>query len=122
MEIQIALTSTSKSLEELKEALQSQPGFIGSEAQLEIKPPPKKKFRSIDPTLVVAIVGAAGPALAALITGLFQFGQKIAAKKYVLETHDGNKLEVPANTSAEEIGKLLKNLGQMSDVKKISVE
>jgi len=121
MEIQIALASTDKSLDDLKEALESQPGFTGLGAQLEIKQR-KKKFRSIDPTLVVAIVGAAGPALAALITGLFQFGQKIAAKKYVLETHDGNKLEVPANTSAEEIGQLLKSLGQMSDVKKISVE
>jgi hypothetical protein len=121
MEIQIALTSTSKSLEELKEALQSQPGFTGSEAQLEIRQP-KKKFRAIDPTLVVAIVGAAGPALAALITGLFQIGQKLAAKKYVLETHDGNKLEVPANTPPEQIDHLLEKLGQMSSVKKISVE
>jgi hypothetical protein len=46
----------------------------------------------------------------------------MAAKKYVLETHDGNKLEVPANTSAEEIDRPLKNLSQMSGVKKISVE
>jgi hypothetical protein len=58
MELQIGLTSPGKSLEELKEALESQPGFTGSEAQLEIRQP--KKFRSIEPTLVIAMIGAAG--------------------------------------------------------------
>lgn len=117
MEIQI----TGKNLQQLKEALESQPGFTASGAQLETREP-KTKYRSIDPTLLIAIVGAAGTGLGALITGLFQMGQQIAAKKFVLETHDGNKLEVPANTPAEQIDHLLEKLGQMNGVKKISVE
>lgn len=121
MEIQIKLPSTSKDLQQVKEALEAHPDFAASGAHLELREP-KKKFRSIDPTLLVAIVGAAGTGLSALIAGLFQIRQQMAAKKFVLETHDGRKLEVPANTPPEQIDHLLDKLGQMGDVKKISVE
>jgi hypothetical protein len=119
MEIQIALTS-GKSLEELKAALESQPDVTASGAQLELRTS-KKKFRSIDPTLLVAIVGAAGTGLGALVTGLFQVGKEMAARKFTLETASGAKLEVPANTPPDQIDHLLEKLGH-SDVKKISVE
>jgi hypothetical protein len=120
MEIQIALNSSSKSLEEVKAALESEPHIAASGAQLELRAP-KKKFRGIDPTLLVAIVGAAGTGLGAIITGLFQISQQIAAKKFTLETASGAKLEVPANTPPDQIDRLLEKLGQ-NDVKKISVE
>lgn len=121
MEIQIAWPSKSKSLQELKAALESQPDLTASGAQLELRQP-EKKFRGIDPTLLVAVVGAAGTGLGALITGLFQLGKEMAAKKFVLETQGGQKLEVPANTPVEKIDHLLDKLRQMDDVKKISVE
>ncbi len=121
MEIQIKLSSPGKNLSDVKKALESQPDFIASGTQLEIRES-KVKFRAIDPTLLVAIVGAAGTGLGALITGLFQIGQQLAAKKFVLERHDGTKLEVPANTPIEQIDHLLEKLGPMDDVKKISVE
>lgn len=121
MEIQIALTATGKTPQELKEALESQPDITASGAHLELRQS-KVKYRNIDPTLLVAIVGAAGTGLGALITGLFQIGQQMAAKKFVLETHGGQKLEVPANTPIDKIDQLLERLRQMGDVKKISVE
>jgi len=121
MEIQIKLTSAGKNLGDLKEALESQPGFIASDTKLELRES-KVKFRAIDPTLLVAIVGAAGTGISALIAGLFQIRQQMAAKKFVLETHDGRKLEVPANTPLDQIDHLLDKMGQMGDVKKISVE
>ena len=121
MEIQIVVASSGKTLKEVKEALESQANLAGADAQLELRQP-KTKFRSIDPTLLVAIVGAAGTGISALITGLFQIRQQMAAKKFVLETHDGRKLEVPANTPVDQIDHLLEKLGQTSDVKKISIE
>jgi len=120
MEIQISLTAGRRTLQEVKAALESQPAVSASGTRLEIREK-KTKYRSIDPNLLVAIVGAAGTGLGALISGLFQIGQQIAAKKFVLETHDGNKLEVPADTSPEKIDALLAKLKQ-SDVKKITVE
>ena len=120
MDIQITLASGEKDLQQLKQALESQPGFGGSEPQLLIKE--RKKFRSIDPTLLVAIVGAAGTGLSALIAGLFQIRQQVAAKKFVLETGSGQKLELPADTPVEKIDHLLEKLKQMDEVKKISVE
>src|SRR5262245_9743887 len=120
MEIQIALNSTSKSLEELKTALESQTEVSASGTHLELRSA-KKKFRGVDPALLVAVVGAAGTGLGALITGLFQIGQQMAASKFTLETASGAKLEVPANTPPEQIDHLLEKLGHR-DVKKISVE
>ena len=120
MEIQIALNSTGKSLEELKAALESQPDVTASGAQLELRAP-TKKFRGVDPALLVAIVGAAGTGLGAIITGLFQIGQQMAAKRFTLETASGAKLEVPANTPPEQIDQLLEKLAG-KEVKKISVE
>jgi hypothetical protein len=120
MEIQITLAS-GVDLQKFREALQSQPGFSGSDSQLEIREP-TKKWRAIDPTILVAIIGVAGTGLGALVTGLFQIGQQMAAKKFVLEVGGGQKLEVPANTPPEQIDHLLDKLAEMVDVKKISVE
>jgi len=119
MEIQIAL-NTSKSLEDLKAALESQPDVNAAGVQLELRAP-KKKFRGVDPALLVAVVGAAGTGLGAIITGLFQIGQQMAAKKFTLETASGAKLEVPANTPRAQIDHLLEKLAG-NEVKKISVE
>ena len=120
MDIQITLASGGRDLQQLKQALESQPGFSGSEPELVIKE--RKRFRSIDPTLLVAIVGAAGTGLGALITGLFQIRQQVSAKKFVFETGSGQKLELPADTPIEKIDHLLEKLKQMDEVKKISVE
>jgi hypothetical protein len=118
MKIQIKPALGGKNAEEIKKALESQPGFGVADVELQIG----KKFRAIDPTLLVAIVGAAGTGIGALITGLFQIRQQISAKKFVLETGGGQKLEVPADTPADQIEHLLDKLKQMDEVKKISVE
>lgn len=122
MEIQIAVTSSSKTLAELKEALESQADLAAAGAQLEFREPPKTKYRAIDPTLLVAIVGAAGTGLSALVTGLLQLRHQTAAKTIVLETADGRKVQVPADTPPDQIDHYLDKLGETRDVKKISVE
>ncbi|HEV2912524.1 MAG TPA: hypothetical protein VGX92_04330 [Pyrinomonadaceae bacterium] len=121
MEIQIAVTSQ-KPIEEIKQTLESQLDPNGSDVKLELRKR-KAKFRSmIDPTILVAIVGAASVGLGSLITGLLQVGQQLAARKIVLEAQGGAKLEVPANTSLDQIDQYIDRLNQMGEVKKISVQ
>jgi predicted ribonuclease YlaK len=121
MEIQIALNAEHTSLQEIKEQLETQAGVAGADVQLELREA-KVKYRALDPTVLVAIVGAAGTGLGALITGLLQVGQQLAAKKIVLEAQGGQKLEVPASTPLDKIDHLLDRLSQMNEVKKISVQ
>ncbi|MDQ3819860.1 MAG: hypothetical protein M3362_19605 [Acidobacteriota bacterium] len=121
MEIQIAVTSNSKSIEEIKESLENHLAPGGSDVKLEIRTQ-KVKYRSLDPSVMVAIVGAASAGLGALITGLLQIGQQMAASKITLESQSGAKLEVPANTPSDKIDHLLDRLSQMGEVKKISVQ
>ena|GEM_PF-1939246 len=121
MEIKIALNTEHASLQEIKQQLETQTGVAGADVRLELREA-KVKYRALDPTVLVAIVGAAGTGLGALITGLLQVGQQFAAKKIVLEAQGGQKLEVPASTPLDKIDHLLDRLSQMSEVKKISVE
>ena len=119
MEIQIKLPSGSTNLEEVKESLEA--NLAESDVQLELRTA-KVRYRNVDPTLLVAIVGAAGTGIGALITGLLQMRQQVSASKIVLEAEGGQKLEVPANTSLDKIDQLLDRLSHMNEVKKISVE
>src|ERR1041385_128358 len=121
MEIQIALGAEDVTLQEVKESLETRPECAGAGVHLELRTP-KVKYRAIDPTVLVAMVGAAGTGLGALITGLLQVGQQLAAKKIVLEAQGGQKLEVPADTPLDKLDHLLDRLSQMNEVKKISVQ
>ncbi|MBA3355242.1 MAG: hypothetical protein H0U18_04735 [Pyrinomonadaceae bacterium] len=121
MEIQIALPSGTNSLQEVKEALEANPDYAALDLHLELRTA-KVKYRSVDPTILVAIVGAAGTGIGALITGLLQMRQQLSANKVILETQGGQKLEVPANTPLDKIDHLLDRLSQMNEVKRISVE
>lgn len=121
MEIVIAVSSQSKPVAQLKESLEQHLNPAGSDVTLELREP-KVKYRALDPTVLVAIVGAAGAGLGALITGLLQVGQQMAARKIVLEAQGGQKLEVPADTPPDKIDHLLDRLSQMNEVKKISVQ
>jgi hypothetical protein len=121
MEIQIALPSGSNALQDVKESLETNPDYATSDVQLELRTV-KVKYRGIDPTILVAIVGAAGTGIGALITGLLQMRQQLSARKIVLEAQGGQKLEVPADTPLDKIDHLLDRLKEMNEVKKISVE
>ena len=58
-------------LQEVKESLESSPDYAASDVLLELRTG-KARYRSIDPTILVAIVGAAGTGIESLITGLLQ--------------------------------------------------
>jgi len=121
MEIVIALSSKSKPAAEIKESLEQQLTAGAGDVRLELREP-KARFRGLDPNILIAIVGAAGTGLGALITGLLQVGKEMAARKIVLEAQGGQKLEVPADTPTDKLDHLLNRLSQMNEVKKISVQ
>ena len=60
---------------------------------------PTIKFRSSDPALILAIIGVLGSGLGAVINGIAQVLKQNSAKKIIIQTSKGNRLEVPANIS-----------------------
>ena len=65
--------------------------------QLIIKPS-ISRFRTLEPSVLVAIVSGSGVALGALISGLLKISQSLKNQKIVIQSKSGDKLEFPANT------------------------
>ena len=68
--------------------------------------------------MLVAIVGVAGTALGALISELLKIAQQKNSQVIAIQSKDGAKLEVPADTPFERIDELVKKL-RMMDAPKI---
>ena len=79
MQMQIVISSDTMSPSELKEQLESQPGWDSDGVVLEVKRP-AVAVRPVEPAVLVAVVGAVGTGLVALISGLLQALQRSASK------------------------------------------
>jgi hypothetical protein len=111
MEIQLQVDLKIMSLTELKERLISTVNPSESGFTIETKVPEDIVFRgAVDPTILVAVVGAAGTALGALIGGLLKVAQQSGSKMIVVETRDGDRLEFPANFAPDQIDMLIKKV------------
>ena len=73
----------------------------------------RSRFRALDPSVLVAVAGVSGTALGSLVTGLLKIAQEKKSQKIVIQSKDGSKLEVPSDTSPEEIEELVKKLRMM---------
>lgn len=71
---------------------------------------PHRTFRAVDAAILVAIVGAAGSNLAALIAGLLQLRTNHKSRQISIELASGDKIDVPADISEEALSKLVKSL------------
>lgn len=120
MSSKIQIISRSIRPADIKNGLEKFERWESRDIQFELQSPSTQLRTGLDPTVLVAIVGAAGTGMGALITGLMQFLNQNAQKKIVLQTKDGTRLEVPANTPVEKIDLLLKKL-QPSPVEKIII-
>ena len=109
MQIQILIDSGLMSAEELKEQLEDTLSGNNAEARLRTERL-GIRIRGMDPTILVAVVGAAGVSLGALISGLFQVAQQKSLKKIVVQSRDGARLEFPADTKPEEIDMLIEKV------------
>jgi hypothetical protein len=106
--------------EELKQYLEAQSGVKNDDLTLQLREP-KRRVRGADPTVLVAVVGAAGTGLGALIAGLFQFLQRRAAATITMQTASNEKLEFPADMKPEEIDLLIEKFKSLG-VRRITLD
>lgn len=119
MELQITIESNTLSNTEIKQLLEAQPALSDYDIKLELRRMGVTYRGSLDPTVVVAIVGLTGPAIVALISGLLELvkqknSDKVTAQasKIVFEAGD-RRLEIPVNTRPEEIDQYIEKIKQM---------
>ena len=72
-------------------------------------------FRGLDPIVLVALVGASGTCLGALVTSLLKVAQQGKTKKIVLQSKSGHRLEVPADTPPEKINEMIEKIKEMDE-------
>lgn len=75
---------------------------------------PAPQFRSLDPTVVVAIVGAGSGAIGALLSGVLQLARERRTAKIVLQGSDGTRMEIPADTPSQRLDELVEKVRMMS--------
>jgi hypothetical protein len=75
-------------------------------------------FRSLDPSVLVAVVGASGTALGALLGGLLAVAKQKHSNKIVIRGKSAS-LEVPADTSLQKIDALLERIREMENLQVI---
>ena len=68
-------------------------------------------FRGADPAVIVAVIGAVSANLTALIAGLMQLRANGKSQRITIVLASGEKLDVPADWSPEQIDTLVKSLG-----------
>lgn len=69
--------------------------------------------RSIDPTILVAIVSSSSALIGILIGGLLKIFQNQKNQNIVFQSKSGAKLVIPADISSEKIKKYLKFIKEM---------
>jgi hypothetical protein len=71
------------------------------------------RSRGLDPTILVAIVGATGTAIGGLVAGLFQLVNGKKDERIVLRSSKGATIEFPANLSSQELDELILKVNQL---------
>jgi hypothetical protein len=68
---------------------------------------PKLQFRAVDAAIIIAVIGATGPALTALVAGLLKVFESKKGQSISIELASGAKIVVPVETSAEDLKKII---------------
>jgi hypothetical protein len=79
-----------------------------------------EQSRSIGAGTLVALVGATGTALGALITGLLKLASERGAKQIILQGKSGRRVEMPVGLSKSEQQKLV-DMARELDIDKITL-
>jgi hypothetical protein len=99
----------------LKEALPE-----GSDITLVLRPS-SEEIRSIDPTILVAIVGTVGTAVGALLGGLFKVIEKTRAQTIKITGKYGRTIEITGKPTQELLEQCVK-IAKELDVNRIEVK
>lgn len=74
----------------------------------------KSPLRGGTESVLIALISSSGLALTALITGLIKLAISKSVQKIVIQGKDGEKIEMPASTSEEDIDKYIKKAREFS--------
>jgi|ERR1035438_8303855 hypothetical protein len=109
---QVRVLSAALSSTDLKQLLERNGAIIDAKLQFELIEN-RPRFRGVDPTFVVAIVGAAGTALGALVSGLLQIARETHSAKVTVQAKDGRRVEFPVDTPSEKVKELVELMREM---------
>ncbi|MCP4600169.1 MAG: hypothetical protein GY847_06480 [Proteobacteria bacterium] len=112
MEIRIMRSDDTLTSQELKEQFEQLPCWDQS-ITLEVRQEQQRRLRTVDPTVLAAIFSAAGAALGALVTGLFQIAKATHKERVVLVSKDGLRIEIETRHALDKIPELIKLLRLM---------
>jgi hypothetical protein len=109
---EVRVLSAALSSIDLRERLQRNRAIIDAELQFELIEN-QMRFRGVEPTLLVAIVGAAGTALGTLVSGLLQIARETHSAKIIVQAKDGRRVECPADMPSEKVKELVELMREM---------
>jgi hypothetical protein len=115
----ITISSISIPQQELQSLLEEELKLQKLPINLQLETDPHNT-RSIDPTILVALVTASGVVLSALINGLILVAQTKNQEKLILQGRNGARLEIPVNTPSKKIDEYIDKLKQI-DVEHIHI-
>ena len=113
MELEFEIKSDTASADALQAALSAR----DADKDLRFEVRTSTSAYRVEPVVLVAIVSATGSALSALIGSIFGYvnARKARNQRIVLRGSDGTTVECPADSSPEQIGRLIemvRNLGR----------
>ncbi|MBZ9938975.1 hypothetical protein LB518_21945 [Mesorhizobium sp. BR1-1-16] len=77
--------------------------------------------RGADPSLLIALVGAGGAALGALVAGLLDIAEQARAARIILVGVNGRRVEVPATVSPAELDLFIAKAAEL-DVERVVLD
>jgi hypothetical protein len=79
-----------------------------------------REFRTLEPPVLVALVGAGGTVLGAMIAGLLSLQAQRGGRKVVIRGRSGRTIELPADTPKELIDEYLQKAREI-DIERIEL-
>jgi len=112
MELRVKVNSKYLSPQTLRDLLASE---VSQETDIHLE---IKSFRSLDPAVLVAVVGSIGTGLGALVTGILKVAAQKGSATIMLQGRSGRRIEVPANTPPDKISEYIQ-LAKQLDIERI---
>lgn len=118
-EINIAIASLNIPTKTLLDELLKEQTLLSHDIEFK-KPIIDHDRRSLDPDLIIAVIGAGGVALGALISGIFSVASSLRANQISISSKDGRSISVPAHLPPERIKEYIA-LMESLEIKKIEI-
>ena len=112
--IEVEIFSYQKSAEDLKEYLETCLQDKSKNLKLFVRVP-HSRFRTIEPSVLVAVISGISAALGALIAGLLKVAQQSKQRKIIIQSKSGAKIEFPSDLPSDKVDELVEKLKEMDN-------